>query len=264
MKIAYFGYDLFYPCLEKLLNSKDIEVLKVFSFPENEDDKHEKVEFLARKFGVKFTEKKVSKEDLQRLCQSGCDLLVSAGYLYKIPVDNDILGINLHPAYLPIGRGGWPMPLTILKGLKKTGLTVHMLASKLDLGDILKRKEYVLKGDENLETLNMWYTNNCADFLYDCVKNFDILYEKRIPQGEGEYWKMPTKDDMTICDSMCFEQADRIARAFYGAGCYYKNAEQEIFMKKAYVKKAEKTYNLKENEFPITGGAVVCEKYGEI
>lgn len=256
MKIAYFGYDLFYPCLEKLINSNDIEVLKVFSFPENEDDKHEKVKAIAMRNGVEFTQKKVTQADIERLVKEECELLVSAGYLYKIPVNDKICGINLHPAKLPVGRGGWPMPQTILKGLKETALTVHMLAARFDEGDILMQKEYVLKEDETLESLNKWYLDNCADIVYTCVTGFDELYKNRRPQGKGEYWPMPSKSDMTVTDKTDVLHADRIVRAFYGSGFFYQSGKEELFIKKAHV---VSNNLLAKNYLALKDGGIVVE-----
>lgn len=232
MKIAYFGYDLFYLCLKKLLLSDDIEVLKIFSFPANEDDKNDKVKSLADEYGIEFTEKKVTKEDLLKLKNDGVDLIVCAGYAYKIPVDSEIKGINMHPALLPEGRGAWPMPVSILKGLTKTGLTVHEIEESFDTGKILKQKEYTLKKDETLESLCEWLLKNSAELMYDCVINYDKYIKTAKEQSGGEYWKMPTEEDMTFDDNTPTETKDRILRAFYGSGCFYKTKTKEIKIKK--------------------------------
>lgn len=34
--------------------------------------------------------------------------------------------VNLHPAFLPTGRGAWPMPVSILKNIP-SGMTLHKL-----------------------------------------------------------------------------------------------------------------------------------------
>lgn len=260
LKIAYFGYDLFYPVLEKLLTDKNIEVLKVFSFPENSDDKHTEIKKLALKNNIEFTQEKISKEDINKLYIKGCELLVCAGYAYKIPIDGRISGINLHPALLPEGRGAWPMPLTILKGLSKTGLTVHRITKNFDDGEILKQKEYKLKNDETLESLNNWLTNNSAELLYDCTVNFDEYIKNSKPQKNGEYWKMPTKEDMSFSDKTKVSEADRIVRAFYGSGCFYINDRYEIQIKKAHVIFNNDSINA-DNEFVLDGGKLVVEKF---
>lgn len=257
MKIAYFGYDLFYPCLKKILEDKNIEVLKVFSFPENEDDKNENVKKLAKENSIDFTEKKVEKEDINALEKRGCDLIVCAGYLYKIPIEN-MDGINIHPSLLPIGRGAWPMPVTILKGLEKTGLTVHKLTDNFDDGKILASKCHQMKKNENLEMLNEWILNNCADLMYDCVVNYQERLKTAKVQAGGEYWKLPDKKEMTIGKDSGFDEADRISRAFYGSGFFWSDGEKLIKIKRGFVSR-EKDKNFENYEIK-DGYLVVLEK----
>lgn len=259
MKIAYFGYDLFYPCLEKILSDNTIEVLRIFSFPENEDDKHEKIKFLAKKNNIDFTQDKITKKDIDELIEKGAELLVCAGYAYKIPINEKINGINLHPALLPKGRGAWPMPVTILKNLAKTGLTVHKITHDFDDGVILKQKEYTLKKDETLESLNLWLKNNCADIIYECILNFNELIKNAKPQTNGEYWKIPTKNEMSITKETSASDADRITRAFYGSTCFYIEDNREIAIKKAHVD-FDTTITNSKNEFLLSGGKLIIEE----
>ena len=48
--------------------------------------------------------------------------------------------INLHPSFLPIGRGADPIPWSIINQ-QKQGITIHIIDSGLDTGDILSQKE---------------------------------------------------------------------------------------------------------------------------
>lgn len=49
--------------------------------------------------------------------------------------------INLHPSLLPIGRGADPIPWSIIDQ-QKQGITIHIIDSGLDTGDILSQKEF--------------------------------------------------------------------------------------------------------------------------
>ena len=42
--------------------------------------------------------------------QAGCELLLCAGYYYRVPVTDAFPMVNFHPSPLPVGRGAWPMP----------------------------------------------------------------------------------------------------------------------------------------------------------
>ena len=69
------------------------------------------------------------------------DLIISAGYYRKIP--NSILRIpklgsfNFHPSLLPAYAGGNPWFWVIAKGEKYTGVTIHLMTSVYDAGDIV-------------------------------------------------------------------------------------------------------------------------------
>ena len=48
--------------------------------------------------------------------------------------------INLHPSLLPVGKGADPIPWSIINQGKQ-GVTIHIIDSGLDTGDILSQKE---------------------------------------------------------------------------------------------------------------------------
>jgi len=72
------------------------------------------------------------------------DLIISAGYSQKIP--NFILKIpnigsfNFHPSLLPAYAGGNPWFWVIAKGEKYTGVSIHLMTSVFDAGDIVLQK----------------------------------------------------------------------------------------------------------------------------
>ena len=58
--------------------------------------------------------------------------------IIKIP---NIGVFGSHPTLLPKYRGRAPIPWTIIKGLKKSGLTFFWIDEGVDNGDILDQKE---------------------------------------------------------------------------------------------------------------------------
>jgi methionyl-tRNA formyltransferase len=50
--------------------------------------------------------------------------------------------VNLHPSLLPKYRGPVPTLWALLKGDKKTGITLHYINSGVDTGDIIKSKDF--------------------------------------------------------------------------------------------------------------------------
>lgn len=235
MKIAYCGFDLFYECLEKI-HQNNHQIMKIFTV--KTDDEYEfsdKVTSFADKHNIEYTKNRITMEDVIKLEESGCDLLISAGYHYKIPIseseNNPLKGINLHPALLPIGRGAWPMPLTILKGLDITGVTVHKLSKNFDEGDILNKLQFHVMKQDNLETLNQKYQEHGAKLLIDILNDFDYYWNNANPQEKGEYWKEPQNHDRTFTCADDIAEIETIIRAFWGFGSILKLPDQEIVVK---------------------------------
>lgn len=217
MKICYLGYDFFYSCLEQILNLKDIEVLKVFTFQtDNKYNFNCNIVKLAKENNIPIQYTRITKEDIEELINEGCELLVCAGYEYKIPVftENKIKEINIHPTLLPIGRGPWPLPYIILKNLKSSGVTIHKISEEMDKGDILIQREFEVQANEDIETISCKSQMIAKELLVELIKNLDYYYENAIIQSEGEYWHFPTIEEMTFTGEMTIDEIDRIVRAY--------------------------------------------------
>lgn len=235
MKVAFVGFDLFYDCLCALEES-GCEIIKIFTYKtDNEYEFNEKVLAFAKDRSIPVKDTKITVDDLAYLHDSGCELLISAGYIYKIPICRDFPMINVHPALLPLGRGPWPMPVTILRGLSESGITLHKLEESFDTGDILLQKKIDVCDDENLETLTEKLQKTAARAVREIVSKLDFYYNNSTPQGEGEYWAEPDDGEMTFYFDTEAEEIDRILRAFYGYGCYYDTGDEKILIKKGRI-----------------------------
>ncbi len=228
MKIVYFGYDLFADCLE-MLPSLDVEVMAIYSFPsDGVCDFHDRVRSFARRRGIPFTVDRVTEQALDCLADAGCAMMVSAGYAYRIPMrEGGLRGVNLHPALLPCGRGAWPMPITILRGLDESGVTLHKLAPRFDEGDILAQSRFAVAPDETLITLTKKLQAAAPALLQAFFDDPESMWNHARAQGEGEYWQQPSIADMTITPAMTLAEADRILRAFAGVECFWCDGKTE-------------------------------------
>lgn len=236
MKIVYFGYDLFADCLESL-PALGIEIMAIYTFPsDGVCDFNDRVTAFAAAHQIPCTVGRVTAAALDTLADQGCDLMVSAGYAYRIPVQpGGLRGINLHPALLPVGRGAWPMPVTILRGLTESGVTLHKLAPRFDEGDILAQTPFPVAPDETLPSLTAKLQAAAPPLLREFFADPDRLWANARPQPAGEYWPQPTEADMTITPQTSAEQADRILRAFAGVGCFYATDGKRIPLARAAV-----------------------------
>ncbi|HEY4489070.1 MAG TPA: formyltransferase family protein [Candidatus Paceibacterota bacterium] len=215
MRIAYCGYDFFYSCFEELL-SQEHETLAIFSFPcDNEYDFNLRLETSAEKLGVPFYKEPISPTDINRLSAQKCDLIVAAAYPYKIPSHEGIpFAINVHPTLLPEGRGRWPLPWIILKGLTESGTTIHKISHDWDSGDILTKKKFKVTEEDNLETISVKSQIAAKEALGELLAHFEEHWESAVPQEEGSVWPFPIASDRTIVWEQSYIEIDRMIRAY--------------------------------------------------
>lgn len=257
MKIAYIGLDLFYPVLCTL---KEIgcEIAEIFTCEtDNVTEFNTQIIGFAKKYDIPYTTKRITINDIKRLKQKGCRMAICAGYYFRIPVDSEFPMVNIHPSLLPEGRGSWPMPVSILRGDKHSGVTIHKIAEGFDTGDILLQKSLEMSAKENLKSFMDKACSLAADMVRVLIQNFDDLYKNAIPQGAGEYIEAPSEKDWTVTENMTFEEADLIMRAFYGYECVYLSKDKKYILINARV--VDKETDGKPC-FRFKGGYIVADK----
>ena len=221
MRIAYVGLDLFLPALDTLI-AEGVKIDRIFTCEvDNEYEFNCEIIGRAKKHGIPYTLEKITADDVTALRDSGCAGLICGAYYHKIPVIPDFPMLNIHPALLPYGRGSWPMPVTILKGLSESGVTIHKMADSFDTGDIVLQRRIEVSEREDLLSLTEKQQSLLPEMMRELLSDFDGLIKNAVPQGEGEYWQSPTDADATITEDMSAEECDRVLRAFYGFECYF-------------------------------------------
>lgn len=255
-KIAYAGFDLLSPALKTLLE-EGCQLTELFTCPvDGITELNQEVIAMAEKAGAPWTMKRIGREDILRLKEKGCQMLVSAAYYYRIPIDEGLPMVNIHPSLLPMGRGAWPMPLQILRGDRIGGVTVHKLEEEFDTGNILLQRSFPIGERENLETLTEKIRALLPEMMKELTGNFSDLYKKAKPQGEGKYEPCPTEADWTIDQETDSCEADRILRAFYGFPCIYQGDGKRYELLKGRI--------CREGIMPVKGGWIQAETVKEI
>ncbi|MBR2715280.1 MAG: hypothetical protein IKB73_03630 [Ruminococcus sp.] len=253
MKIAYAGFDLFYPMLECLYDN-GCEIVKIFTCNvDNDTEFNTEVTDFAQKHDIAITYDRITENDIIALKNDGVDALFCAAYYYRIPVLPDFKMINVHPSLLPMGRGAWPMPLYILNSYEKAGVTFHKMAENFDDGDIIMQKSFELCDSDNLSTFMKKAYELLPSMVKDLLSDFSYHYENAKPQTDGEYWKAPDEDQYTIDEDTDFETADRILRAFYGFYVTYIRNDEKIKLKNAVAVRGDNKYE----EFKVNGGYIM-------
>jgi len=155
-----------------------------------------------------------------------------------------------------LGRGSWPMPLLILRGYPEGGVTLHKMTARFDEGDIVMQRRFALGSGETLESYMEKVYVALADMLPAFLRDPVGLCEGAKPQGKGEYWPLPTADEMTVTADMTFAEADRILRAFLGFECLYRGKGQVLELLRARaVKQRREGYAY----LPLADGFIECE-----
>ena len=222
MKIAYLGYDVLYPCL-LALESAGCTVMELFTCKtDNVYEFNTKVIAFAKQRSLPCHIERITLDDIHRLKAMGCQAIFCAGYFHKVPVDHSLPIINVHPAMLPIGRGSWPMPIVIMRGLTQSGVTLHKMEQDLDAGDILIQRSFDVTEQDNLETITETICEIAADLCARVASNLEDYWNRAVPQGTFEYWPCPQKKDYTITLNTPPKETEKILRAFYGFDCYIK------------------------------------------
>lgn len=253
MKIAYAGIDLLACALETLI-SDGHEIIKIYSCKtDNVTEFNTRVTELANTHNIPITYERMTAADLDNLRARGCELVLCAAYYYLLPIDEKIKMVNIHPALLPMGRGAWPMPLTILKGLKKSGVTLHKMAASFDTGDILLQREFNLSEREDLVTFMQKACALVPEMVKELLRDIEGCFVAATPQGEGEYWECPDEYDYIITRDTPFDEADLILRAFLGYDCIYDDGETTHVLRNCRAVRGENS----NEKFKVQGGYIL-------
>ena len=213
-KIIYFGLDALMDCLH-LIKRRGYEVVKIFTSPNDDYDKTEALSAFAEENGIPISYERATRDALQAFFDQGVSLMIVGGYPWKIPIIENMVQVNIHPAVLPIGRGPWPMPVSILRGLD-SGVTLHKLTERLDEGDILLQEVIPHDPKDNLVTLTEKIAAVACRLLDAFLCEADDFWKNAKPQAEGEYWPEPRDCERTFTLTDSEEKIDRILKAFYG------------------------------------------------
>jgi len=197
VKAVVFGYhEIGYVCLEELIGY-GTHVSALFT---HMDDPKEEVWFrrpkeIAEKNAIPvYTPESLKDPKWPEMIKSmGPDVIFSFYYRNMIPMDiieiPRIGAFNLHGSLLPRYRGRVPVNWVIIKGEKKTGVTLHYMVEKPDAGDIIAQKEVDIAFDDTAKTLFLKMADAARELMRDILPHIEKGDFIRIPQtGESSYF----------------------------------------------------------------------------
>jgi methionyl-tRNA formyltransferase len=113
-------------------------------------------------------------------------MVVVAAYGQILPkgiIDFPPLGcLNIHPSLLPAYRGAAPINWAIIRGEKKTGITIMLMDEGMDSGDILLQQETIIDAAENYGQLHDRLAIQGAALLIEAIAQVSAGRALRKPQ----------------------------------------------------------------------------------
>lgn len=123
---------------------------------------------------VMFDHQPTEERFVKRIQELAPDLILVSGFSHLIPEpvysSARIAAINAHPSLLPEYRGANPYYHVIANGEKETGVTLHMLDSKFDTGNILAQTKVAISPRETMGTLGERLSRLAANKMSDLVE----------------------------------------------------------------------------------------------
>tara|TARA_B100000519_G_scaffold84657_1_gene73362 strand:+ start:450 stop:1478 length:1029 start_codon:yes stop_codon:yes gene_type:complete len=170
------------------------------------------------------------------------DLIISAGYYRKIP--NVILRIpkigsfNFHPSLLPAYAGGNPWFWVIAKGEKYTGVTIHLMTSVFDAGDIAEQNK--IRIDNGITEQKLIYLTTIASinlvpsFIQKC-KNGKLGMKPQV-LSQRSYFGIVTDIDKKIHWSCNAESIKNLIQACSsGSGAWTQVNNERLWIYQATI-----------------------------
>lgn len=149
------------------------------------------------------------------------DFIVVADYGLFLP--NELLKVpkfaplNVHHSLLPKHRGPSPAPTAILNGEKVSGVTIIKMTEKVDAGDMLAQKEYMLKDDETTDFLLTKLNELGAELVVKVIQDYKHITPKKQDAAKSDDTAHIKKSDgyFDLKNPPSPEKLDRMIRAYY-------------------------------------------------
>lgn len=190
IKVIFMGTPEFaVPILEELIDNTNVSM--VVTQPDKEVGRHRElvptpIKKIALANNIKVFQPKNIKEDYQTILDENADIIITCAYGQIIPeiiLNAPEFGcINVHASLLPRLRGGAPIHHAIIDGEEKTGITIMYMDKKMDTGDIISSREYIIKDTDNVGKLHDILSLIGKELLHETLPSIVSKTNKRIPQ----------------------------------------------------------------------------------
>lgn len=157
--------------------------------------------------------------------------------------------LNVHISLLPDLRGAVPMPMAILRGYEKTGVSIQIMTEGMDEGDLIGEKEIEIDDKETTETLTKKSSNAGAELLEEILPKWISGQIEPKPQDHNKatycYQKDIAKENAEIDWNKPAIEIDRMVRAFYPWPIAWFTLTEKNGVNEKYIGKKVKIYKAK-------------------
>lgn len=129
-----------------------------------------------------------------------------------------VRAVGMHPSPLPVGRGQAPIPWTIIKGLRRTALSVFGLEAAADAGAVVDRLGLVVRSRETAASLFNRHAHLhflAGGRLAEYVASGQVLGSPQ-DDREASVWPRRRPRDSELDGSLTVVEADAHVRALLG------------------------------------------------
>jgi methionyl-tRNA formyltransferase len=173
----------------------------------------------ALELGVRVYEPLQLRSFALEMAGEGFDLFALASYGRILPRELLALprlgALNVHPSLLPKYRGATPIQNAILHGDPETGVSIMLMDTGLDTGEIVLQQRIGVERDESYGELHDRLAALGAQLLAQCIALADCGELGTHPQaGEPTLTRPIAKDDLRIDLSWAPERIVRAVRAY--------------------------------------------------
>ncbi|MFM0733723.1 formyltransferase family protein [Paraburkholderia sediminicola] len=236
MRFAFAGFDRWRGVFDAFVKA-GWEPVAMFTIPvDNVIDFNDEIVARAELHRLPLKMSPLREDDLRALRELQCDVLVVAGYSWKIPDWSAYLphAVNFHPSPLPDGRGPYPPIQALLEDRSEWGVSCHRLAAEFDTGHVLAAEHFAMTDDECHETLQLKLQMATRTLAARVASSFHRLWEESRPQTQGSYW--PRIDDArrTLDFNQPVADVMRVVRACGLFECFAPLRNAKVSVKRAH------------------------------
>lgn len=208
MKIVFMGTPVFSVGILKKICEKH-QVVLVVTQPDTYNIKKKRYEQSpVKKWALEnnlqvFQPESIKKEQ-NVILSLDVDLIVTAAYGQivgkKLLEHPKYKAINVHGSLLPKYRGGAPIQRAIINGDDKTGITIMYMATKMDAGDMIEKREIPILDSDTQDSVFEKLSNLASEMILDVIEKIEKDEVNPIKQNEDEvtYAYNLTKEDELI------------------------------------------------------------------